>query len=87
MIVLNDTRDFYRYVDCTFLAEALFSFVEETIEKELPAEIQFEVWMIAHEITDRSSPGEPVSTDKLPTSPPKPLKLQSYNATATAKAR
>ncbi len=41
MTVLNDTRDFYRYVDCTFLAERLFSFVEETIEKELPAEILF----------------------------------------------
>lgn len=41
MTVLNDTRDFYRYVDCTFLAETLFSFVEETITKELPAEILF----------------------------------------------
>jgi hypothetical protein len=41
MTVLNDTRDFYRYVDCTLIAETLFSFVEETIEKELPAEIQF----------------------------------------------
>ena len=41
MTVLNDTRDFYRHVDCTFIAEMLFSFVEETIEKELPAEIQF----------------------------------------------
>lgn len=39
--VLNDTRDFYRYVDCTFVAEMLFSFVEETVEKELPAEILF----------------------------------------------
>jgi hypothetical protein len=41
MTVLNDTRDIYRYVDCTFLAEMLFSFVEETIERELPAEILF----------------------------------------------
>lgn len=41
MAVLNDTSDFYRYVDCTFIAEMLFNFVEETIEKELPAEIQF----------------------------------------------
>ncbi len=41
MTVLNDTRDFYRYVDCTFIAETLFSFVKETIEKELPAEILF----------------------------------------------
>jgi hypothetical protein len=41
MTVLNDTRDYYRYVDCTFIAETLFSFVKETIEKELPAEILF----------------------------------------------
>jgi hypothetical protein len=41
MTVLNDTCDFYRYVDCTYIAETLFGFVEETIEKELPAEIQF----------------------------------------------
>jgi hypothetical protein len=41
MTVLNETCDFYRYIDCTFIAEMLFSFVEETIEKELPAEIQF----------------------------------------------
>lgn len=41
MTVLNDTRDFYRYVDCTALTEMLISFVEETIDKELPAEILF----------------------------------------------
>jgi hypothetical protein len=41
MTVRNDTRDFYRYVDCTFIAETLFSFVEETIERELPSEILF----------------------------------------------
>ncbi len=41
MTVLNDTRDFYRHVDCTFIAETLFSFMEETIEKELPAQILF----------------------------------------------
>lgn len=41
MTVLNDTGDFYRYVDCTFIAEMLFSFVEDTIEKELPSEILF----------------------------------------------
>ncbi len=41
MTVSNDTREFYRYVDCTALSEMLFSFVEETIEKELPAEILF----------------------------------------------
>ena len=41
MTVTNDTRDFYRYVDCTTLTEFLFSFVEETIEEELPSEILF----------------------------------------------
>ena len=41
MTVANDTRDFYRYVDCTTPTEILFSFVEETIEQELPAEILF----------------------------------------------
>ncbi|MFM8359672.1 MAG: Fic family protein [Verrucomicrobiota bacterium] len=41
MTVANDTRDFYRYVDCTSLTEILFGFVEETIEKELPSEIRF----------------------------------------------
>jgi len=41
MTVKHDTRDLYRYVDCTTIAETLFSFVEDTIEKELPAEIQF----------------------------------------------
>jgi hypothetical protein len=41
MTVHNDTRDFYRYVDCTYIAETLFSFVKETIENELPAEILF----------------------------------------------
>src|SRR5690606_2885825 len=41
MTVLNDTRDLYRHVDCTFLVEMLFKLVEETIEKELPDEILF----------------------------------------------
>jgi hypothetical protein len=41
MTVLNDTRDFYRYVDCTFIAEMLFSFTKDTIELELPAGIRF----------------------------------------------
>lgn len=41
MTVLNETRDLYRYPDCTRISESLFSFVAETIEKELPAEIQF----------------------------------------------
>lgn len=41
MIVTNETSDFYRYVDCTKLTEILFQFVEDTIERELPAEILF----------------------------------------------
>lgn len=41
MTVHNDTRDLYLYVDCTFIAETLFSFIEETIDTELPAEILF----------------------------------------------
>jgi hypothetical protein len=41
LIVRNETRDFYRYPDCTAIAAALFSFVAETIETELPKEIRF----------------------------------------------
>lgn len=41
LLVRNETRDFYRYPDCTAIAEALFSFVEETLETELPNEIRF----------------------------------------------
>lgn len=41
MTVLNETADLYRAVDYTMIAETLFSFVEETIEKELPAEFSF----------------------------------------------
>jgi hypothetical protein len=41
MTVFGDTADYYRYIDFTPMAEALFSFVEDTIEKELPAEIRF----------------------------------------------
>ena len=41
MTVKNDTRKYYRYIDFTKPAEALYSFVEDTIEKELPSEIQF----------------------------------------------
>jgi len=41
LTVLNDTEDLYRYIDCTAMAEALFTFVEETIERELPAEVSF----------------------------------------------
>lgn len=39
--VLNETADFYRSIDCTTMAEALFGFVEETIQHELPAEVHF----------------------------------------------
>ena len=41
LTVLNETADLYRYIDCTFMAETLFSFVEETIEREFPAEVHF----------------------------------------------
>jgi len=41
LTVQNETRDFYRYPDCTAIAEALFGFVAETIETELPNEIRF----------------------------------------------
>src|SRR5260221_5220735 len=34
------TQVHYRYIDCTAMAEALFGFVQTTIEKELPAEIK-----------------------------------------------
>lgn len=39
--VLNETADFYRYINYTTICEFLFSFIEETIEKELPAELTF----------------------------------------------
>ena len=41
MIVLNETANHYRYIDCTPMVEALYEFVKETIEKELPAEVEF----------------------------------------------
>lgn len=41
MTVTNQTQDLYRYVDCSSIAKMLFSFVEDTIEKELPAELLF----------------------------------------------
>ena len=39
--VSGETKDLYRYIDCTGMAEALFEFVQVTIEKELPSEIKF----------------------------------------------
>lgn len=41
LTVLNDTSTHYRYIDLTTTAEILFSFVQETIEKELPAEVSY----------------------------------------------
>lgn len=41
MIVSNATLDHFRYIDCTLMAEALYRFIEETIEKELPAELSY----------------------------------------------
>ena len=41
LTVQNETRDFYRYPDCTAIADSLFGFVSETIETELPNEIRF----------------------------------------------
>jgi hypothetical protein len=41
MTVTNFTGDHFRYIDCTAMAEALYSFLNETIEKELPGELAF----------------------------------------------
>ena len=41
MTVNNATGDHFRYIDCTAMAEALYSFLNETIEKELPGELAF----------------------------------------------
>jgi hypothetical protein len=40
MTVTNDTADFYRYIDCTELTRITIDFLRETIESELPAELQ-----------------------------------------------
>jgi Fic/DOC family len=39
--VLNETADFYRYFDCTDNAEFLYGCVEQTIEHDLPQEIDY----------------------------------------------
>lgn len=39
--VLNDTADFYRFVDCTAEAEFLYSCVARTVEQDLPREIDY----------------------------------------------
>jgi hypothetical protein len=41
MRVANDTKDFYRFIDLTTQAEALFAFIRETIEVELVEELRF----------------------------------------------
>lgn len=41
MTVLNDTAHWYRYMDMTAQVEALFQFIEYTIEKELVEELEF----------------------------------------------
>ncbi len=41
MTVTNKTLDHFRYIDCTVMAEALYTFVAETIDKELPRELSF----------------------------------------------
>jgi len=39
--VLNETAEYYRYFDATSHAEFLYSCVEQTVEKDLPDEINF----------------------------------------------
>lgn len=41
MVVRNETVDQYRYIDMTLQAEALFRFIEQTIETELTEELTF----------------------------------------------
>lgn len=39
--VTNDTKDLYRYFDCTDNAEFLYECVQRTVEKDLPREIEY----------------------------------------------
>lgn len=39
--VLNDTADFYRFFDATPHAEFLYACVQQTIDRDLPSEVQF----------------------------------------------
>lgn len=39
--VLNETADYYRYLDATAHAEFLYRCVEETVERDLPAEVAY----------------------------------------------
>lgn len=41
MTVTNDTLRFYRYPDLTVQAEALFGFIQETIETEMVSELEY----------------------------------------------
>lgn len=41
MTVTNDTVDFYRYIDCTEPTRIAIDFIRETIESELPSELQY----------------------------------------------
>ncbi len=41
MTVHNDTATWYRYIDMTSQAEALFNFIEKTIDEELKDELEF----------------------------------------------
>jgi hypothetical protein len=41
MTVINDTVDFYRYIDCTELTRITIDFIRETIETELPSELRY----------------------------------------------
>jgi Fic family protein len=41
MTVINDTANYYRYLDMTHQAERLYEFVKDTIEYELRAELEF----------------------------------------------
>ena len=51
MTVHNDTADYYRYVDLTVQAAALFQFIQETIEVELVEELRF---LVNYDATKRA---------------------------------
>jgi len=51
MTVENETADYYRYIDFTAQAEALFEFIRETIEVELVQELQF---LTNYDVTKRA---------------------------------
>ena len=39
--VLSNSKDLFRYIDCTPMAEALYTFTAETIKTELPRELSY----------------------------------------------